>query len=215
MHWVDRGPEPDRLSAIRSRFKQRWIDHYQNGVGNRPTDARWREFHADLSRAFSGLCAYCEEPDKGEVDHFRPSSKFPHLVYEWTNWIFACHNCNQNKSNKWPDGGYINPCAEDVSERPERFFDFNVVSGEIIPRADISAEDQRKARQMRDDLDLNATYHLEERKKVISLIRRSLLVSIEGSEERQEFLIEVSARASMLSSLARALLEEQDFIIED
>ena len=98
-HWVDRGPEPDGLSVIRSRFKQRWIDHYQNGVGNRPTDARWREFHPALSRAFSGLCAYCEEPDKGEVDHFRPSSKFPHLVYEWTKLDFRLSQL-QSKPNQ-------------------------------------------------------------------------------------------------------------------
>ena len=68
---------------------------------------------------------------------------------------------------------------------------------------------------MIEDLDLNATYHLEERRKVISLIRRTLLVSIEDSEEQQEFLVEVSDRASMLSSLARALLEERGFIVDD
>ena len=29
------------------------------------------------------MCGYCEEETAGEIDHFRPVSKCPSLVYEW------------------------------------------------------------------------------------------------------------------------------------
>ena len=85
MHWVDRGPEPDGLAAVRLGRTNGWVAHYQNGVYNRPNDSEWRRFSDKLSEAFSGICGYCEERTAGEVDHFRPISRFPSLVYEWSN----------------------------------------------------------------------------------------------------------------------------------
>ncbi len=215
MHWVNRGQEPSRLEAIRSQFTPRWVEYYPSRSGSRPTDTRWRDFHNDLSRAFHGLCAYCEEPDKGEVDHFRPVSRCPNLVYEWTNWVFACHNCNQSKSNKWPSDGYIDPCAEEESERPEYFFDFNTTNGRLIPKESITIMNQQKTRQMIDDLNLNATHHLQMRLYSLDLIKSKLNDMIEDSHEGQAFLNSISDRDSLLSSLARALLEEHDFVIDD
>ena len=215
MHWVDRGEEPSRLEAIRRRLTQRWVDHYQDGVGSRPTDTGWRDFRDDLSRAFYGLCAYCEEEDKGEVDHFRPSSKFPRLVYEWTNWVFACHNCNQSKSNKWPVAGYIDPCASVESERPEHFFDFDTSNGEIIPKPNLSEGASDRAVQMINDLSLNAPHHVNRRKGRILFVGRRLREVIENSEEEQEFLGRITGRDFALSSFNHALLEEQGFIIDD
>lgn len=215
MHWVDRGAEPTELEAIRLRFTPGWVTYYQDGVGGRPGDARWRQFRGTLSRAFAGLCAYCEETDRGEVDHFRPVSKFPQLVYEWTNWLFACHNCNMVKSNQWPDDGYINPCAEDESERPERFFVFDTTDGKMIPNPDLSAGNRQKAQQMINDLDLNASHHIKERTYMLILIERSLLSLTENSDAEQEYLSRVIDRTSPLSSIARAFLAERGFIIDD
>ena len=97
MHWVDRGPEPTGLGAIRGRYTPRWIGYYRNGVGNRPTDSRWRDFRKYLGQRFHLQCGYCESICEGQVDHFQPKSRFPELVYEWSNWIFACSACNQAK----------------------------------------------------------------------------------------------------------------------
>ena len=119
MHWIDRGPEPRGLGEIRERYTPRWIGHYRDSVETKPTDSRWRDFHDELEQRFFGLCGYCESIDKGEVDHFHPKSRFPESVYDWSNWIFACHDCNQAKGDKWPGGGYVDPCAMDESCRPE------------------------------------------------------------------------------------------------
>ena len=119
MHWVDRGPEPASLSQVRERYTPRWIAYYRDDVGARPTDSYWRDFHDDLSQVFFNLCAYCEEICRGEVDHFRPKSRFPEQVYQWSNWVLACHDCNLWKSDKWPTGGYVDPCAKTAAARPE------------------------------------------------------------------------------------------------
>ena len=53
MHWVDRGPEPAGLEAVRTRYTPRWVDYFQ-GKGSKPSDSHWRDFRGDLCRAFSG-----------------------------------------------------------------------------------------------------------------------------------------------------------------
>jgi len=100
MHWVDRGPAPKGIPRYRRRYTQRWVNWYRKGKDRKPTDAYWRKFHDVLCAAFHGLCAYCEETCKGDVDHFRPKSKHPEVVYEWTNWLFVCHDCNNAKGEK-------------------------------------------------------------------------------------------------------------------
>ena len=211
MHWVDRGAEPSGLEAVRLQYTQEWIERNR---GRRPTP-RWQQFHSDLCRAFSGLCGYCEEIDKGEIDHFKPTSKFPALVYEWSNWIFSCHTCNQKKSNKWPAGGYVDPCAASESERPENFFDFNTLSKKLIPNPNTSPENQAKADGMIKDLGLNDPHHIKARAEKLYHIEHHLARLTEDSDEETEFLATITDRSFPLSSIARKLLEERDFAIAD
>ena len=213
MHWINRGAEPNGLAAVRSQYTQAWIDHYQRGAGSRPIP-RWRQFRSDLRSAFSELCGYCEEETAGEIDHFRPVSKCPSLVYEWSNWIFACPTCNREKSNKWPLEGYIDPCAGDESERPEQFFTFNTRTGELIPESGLSDSQGQRARQMIGDISLNASFHLKKRRRLLRELKYHLDRQTDDSED-EEYLSEKVDRESALSSLARALLEERGFIIED
>ena len=211
MHWVNRGVEPARVAAIRLQFTQRWIDHFQ-GTRIRPTDARWRGFHDELSEVFSGICAYCEEETRGEIDHFRPVSRFPRLVYEWSNWVFAC---NRMKSNQWPPDGYVNPCAEDEPDRPERYFALDTASGMLIPRTGIPVDHRQRALRMINDLDLNARYHLTRRTRWLRSIGVLFENQAENSEAGSQFLDDAVDRGSALSSIARTFLEECGFTIDD
>ena len=71
---------------------------------------------------------------RATVDHFKPLSRFPELAYAWSNWIFSCYRCNSdNKQDKWPASGYVDPSAADEREQPQRYFDYDVLTGEIIP----------------------------------------------------------------------------------
>ena len=161
MRWVDRGPEPDGVAGYAGRFTQGWIDYVENRVGPRPEDSHWREFRPALAGRSGGICWYCERQcsagDRAPtVDHFRPISRFPALAYEWSNWVFSCRRCNEdNKDNKWPETGYVDPCADVEAERPERYFDYDTATGEIIPKDGLARADRLKAVHTINDLGLN------------------------------------------------------------
>lgn len=209
MHRVDRGPAPGRLAGVRSRYTPRWIEHYRNGTGSRPSDSRWRDFRNDLSEAFFGLCGYCEESCLGVADHFHPKSKFPELVYDWSNWVFACHRgCNTAKGEKWPPGGYGDPCARSRLARPENFFAFDTRTGAIKPKDGLSPSRRKKAIQTRDDLDLNAPHHLKTRSAWVRALEQSLA---DPNTVPTEFLAWVADRSTQLSSIARVLLAERGY----
>ena len=165
MHWVDRGPEPPGLERIRNRYTDPWVRYYRHGVGNKPTDSYWLSFYADLEQRFLGLCAYCERIAKGETDHFHPKRRQPHLVYVWSNWIFACHECNHAKGDKWPPRGYVDPCAKSRPARPEHFFAFDTITAEVFPNPGLSQRRMEKAQRTIDDLQLNRRHNLKRRKK--------------------------------------------------
>ena len=165
MRWIDRGPEPDGVAGYARQFAQGWVDYFRHQHGGRPTDSYWREFRAALGLCSDGLCWYCERLCQAAsevggrsptVDHFRPLSRFPELAYEWSNWIFSCYRCNgENKQDKWPALGYVDPGAGDERERPERYFDYDLLTGEIVPHPSLAGDDRRKAEGTIADLGLN------------------------------------------------------------
>ena len=214
MHWVDRGDEPEGLEAIRERYTPRWVSYHRDRVGQSPNDSRWQDFSADLGKRFSGLCAYCEKSCKGEVDHFRPKSRCPDLVYEWTNWLFACHECNQAKGDKWPAQGYVDPCADTEAEHPENYFGFNIETAHIIPRSDLSAGRHDRAVKMIGALQLNAAHHLRTRLWLLDFLRDRFPVDtqvrtqVPPSDSLRRRLV---SRDTMLSSLTRAWLSERGY----
>ena len=215
MHWIDRGPEPAGLETIRLRYTPRWVAHYTEGIGAKPADSCWRGFHSDLCRAFAGLCAYCEEGGKGEVDHFRPKSKFPALVYAWSNWLFACSSCNQAKGAKWPPDGYINPCATALPERPENFFRFDTATGEILPAFGLISDRNDTAQKTIDDLSLNAVHHLRDRLEWLTLV--SAAVSGDPNNPAPDEKNDISfltSRATQFSSITRAWLAERGYPVD-
>ena len=212
MHWVDRGQEPDGLEQIWLHDTQRWIDYYRLGTRPKPRP-RWTDFKSDLIEVFSELCAYCEERQRGEVDHFQPKSRFPELVYVWPNWVLACHDCNQAKLAKWPDEGYVDPCAVSISERPESFFDFDIVSGEIVPKEDLSSDSRSKAKTMIDDLRLNDVHHLTNRLEWLCMISERIP---ENTDDQSSAIRSICARltspTARLSSVARAWLVKRGYL---
>ena len=164
MRWIDRGPEPGGVQEYGRRFTQGWVRYFQDGLGERPKDSHWREFRKVLSSRSGNVCWYCERlcfrdtEDGGKVptvDHFKPLSSYPRLAYKWRNWIFSCRRCNgENKGDKWPALGYVDPSAADEQDRPGRHFDYDADTGEIIPRSGLPTEARERALQTIDDLEV-------------------------------------------------------------
>jgi uncharacterized protein (TIGR02646 family) len=73
-----------------------------------------------------GYCAYCQVPvtashpgkTPGQVEHFKPKTRFPVLAYDVRNYFLSCAACNVAKGDKWPRGGYVRP---DRGKPEERF----------------------------------------------------------------------------------------------
>lgn len=210
MHWVDRGPEPHGLEEVRTSYTTGWVFHYCDDGAEKPSDSLWTRFRDDLRSRFHGICGYCEEETApGTLDHFRPKSKFPKLVYEWSNWVFACQPCNQSKGDKWPDDGYVDPCACLMSERPENFFDFDLDTGSILPGSLLSAERRSKSRKTIDEIGLNDSEHLKKRLAQIELAK-SLLSFLADTPhpDIEQYARRLTDRDHELSSVTRQAINE-------
>ncbi len=59
----------------------------------------WDKAKDQLLKESGGKCAYCESPTSvvayGDVEHFRPKSKYWWLAYCYENYLPACTICNQ------------------------------------------------------------------------------------------------------------------------
>ncbi len=164
MHWVERGPEPPGIQGYAQHYTRGWVDYFRNGVGGRPTDDFWRQFRNDLGSKTNGICWYCErqcsaDAQVGElapsVDHFKPRHRFPELTYSWNNWVFSCRRCNDEKADKWPVEGLVDPCDPDVLERPEQYFTYDWLTGEVLSRRDLPENARRRATDTISALNLN------------------------------------------------------------
>ena len=175
-------------------------------TGKKPFDDHWRRFIGDLRLVFFGLCAYCERGTKGVVDHFMPKSKFPDLVYIWSNWLFVCNDCNGTKGSRWPVLGYIDPCAEAIQKRPERYFDWDLETGHILVKRTLGTSDRQKARTMLKDLALNDGHHLTARLgwiEIASVFAEFWMTN--ASSELRARIVEFASRNRECSSIVRAV----------
>jgi uncharacterized protein (TIGR02646 family) len=62
------------------------------------------------------VCAYCQcylpHNDPGDVEHFRPKSRYWWLAYEFVNYLLSCAACNRNrKKEKFPLASGTPACA--------------------------------------------------------------------------------------------------------
>lgn len=69
--------------------------------------SRWKVVRDQLFAESNNKCAYCEATTKivspGDVEHFRPKSKYWWLAYCYDNYLVSCSVCNSTfKGNKFP-----------------------------------------------------------------------------------------------------------------
>lgn len=216
MHWIDRGPEPDGLGYIGAKYTDGWVQWYRHRIGKKPRDTAWTKFTEDLRRAFSGICAYCETSCRGEVEHFQPKSRVPELVYRWSNWLLACHDCNFSKGRRAAGRRYVNPCAKFWFGHPERYFTFNTETGRICPKDSLNRGSKEKAQRTICDLGLNDPHHMRNRREWIEMI--SGLTIDESGAFRADYRVEfahLASRDSPWSSIVRVWLSERGYSARD
>ena len=93
-----------------------------------PQYNEYQKYRPFLRLDFRQLCAYCERSEfvlggeeLFEIDHFRPTNRFPELTAHYANLYYACGKCNRHKGSTWPSESqlgkglrFADPCEEDM-----------------------------------------------------------------------------------------------------
>ena len=121
--------------AILNKQEALWLIAIKNAKNKKELDKAVNRYQHNkikeaLTRMFCGKCAFCESyienVDYGDIEHFKPKSKFPLEAVVWNNLLLSCKKCNGagQKGDAWPtdaEGGpLVNPCDEE----PNDFFSF-------------------------------------------------------------------------------------------
>jgi hypothetical protein len=88
----------------------------------------WKDAKPQLKLESAGKCAYCEAFTSvvahGDVEHFRPKSRYWWLAYCYDNYLYACQICNQvYKGDEFPVSG---PRLQEPPLPPEDLADADV-----------------------------------------------------------------------------------------
>lgn len=149
MRKLERGPVP------------RGLLNYKHGHDN------WSSVDADtkaevwnaLESMQGSKCAYCEATisiDSRHIEHFRQRSRYITFTFDWANLFGSCNreeSCGKHKDRCgfYPPEVLIKP---DI-DNPDDFFVF-VSDGTIVPRKDLSAPDNNRAKETLRILNLDA-----------------------------------------------------------
>lgn len=79
----------------------------RNEIEKQKFPSKWGVVKDQLLEETSRKCAYCESPTAvvayGDVEHYRPKSKYWWLAYNYDNYLVSCTICNQKyKKAKFP-----------------------------------------------------------------------------------------------------------------
>lgn len=130
-------------------------------------------------------CNYCEQSEAGDIEHIYPKSFFPESAFIWTNYLFACKQCNTGlKLDKcyviddannliylerglepiYKNIAFINPRIEN----PNSFMYLNMETWTFDILDEISIVDKFKAEKTIEILELNTKDILKEKREKIS-----------------------------------------------
>jgi uncharacterized protein (TIGR02646 family) len=206
---ITRAPEPavlakhkarwtmDLLAATTPEEKKRALSMYKKAA-----------IKAVLDSMFYSKCAYCESrlgvTDQGHIEHYRPSSIYPELAFDWDNLLLSCSECNgkQFKSDQFPrddEGGpLINPCSDDPNEHLQ--FEF-IEEAKLAVIKSIT----RRGLVTKDVLGLNRRPKLQQDRSnwisIISLLKQRAPDDPEAHAIYQEALLDSAEYAAFSRSL--------------
>jgi hypothetical protein len=118
------------------------------------------------------------------------------------------------KGDKWPVSGYVDPCARAQAARPERFFDFDTLTGEILVKEGLAQAQRYRAMRTISDLDLNAYHHLKKRLAWLTLVAKAIVTHAGNNPDYASLLREVTVRSAQMSSITRVKLTPMGYAID-
>lgn len=137
MIYVTPKPEPNDFNIKIRQKGNTWLINNPNYKINKLPNY-WVDCLDDLHAAYGGVCAYYgwyidKVSGACSVDHFHPKSdpNYQNVIYEWSNYRFACLNANRKKKD-FQD--VIDPFSPHVAGA----FELNLSSGEISHAPNLS-----------------------------------------------------------------------------
>jgi len=189
---VNRTVKPAVLESNETKWLGEYIialDKYQSNKNDASkkikvkTEKKYNnaEVKKALKVMFSSKCAYCESHishiDYGEIEHFKPKSKFPNSCFDWDNLLLGCSICNGKlfKGNKFPEveegGPFVNPVVENPNDFFEFDFDPNTGTANVIPKNTRGVTTEKELGLNRDDLVRHRS----------SMVRKMVVIAIKAS----------------------------------
>jgi uncharacterized protein (TIGR02646 family) len=152
------------------------------------------------------LCAYTEiDLDElgSHIEHIKPKSRYPECTFDYQNLIlsgfhsdelqhyayadrfgghFKCGDRSKREIDKYNPDLFISPLQADC----ENYFSYEV-NGLVQPNPNLSEEEKKHAIYTRDALNLNASYLVRERRKIIEEMLHIIIELLDNPEALRHF----------------------------
>ena len=128
----------------------------------------------------NSLCAYCERKlediQKLSIDHFKKRDLFPEETLEYTNLFISCptnNQCEKHKDNFGLSKEDYEKIIHPVFEEPEEYLTYDL-TGYILPKDNLDIQKKKKAEFTIKVFNLNNRALVEDRKKIINILKNYL-----------------------------------------
>lgn len=127
----------NKLWARDRRIQHRWEYFLRTDAGvpakNRSAaDAVRRQ----LDAMFHQKCCYCEKIITKDIEHFYPKTLYPNRMFQWTNLLRSCKDCNFEKRDEDPDvpldSSGRRTLLDPTVDRPEDYLRWDLLTGEPV-----------------------------------------------------------------------------------
>lgn len=125
MRFIPRDSLPRHVERHLAR-RQATVDERLPMPGDR-IDAAWRASRQSgyLRSAEEALkrmagprqrCMYCVDSQASDIEHFRPKSRYPELMFAWRNLLLVCTPCGRYKGHQFPMLRHRRPALLDPTQ---------------------------------------------------------------------------------------------------
>ncbi len=90
----------DHIADYKGRVKEGKILFSKRNRASNTTFSKVRKVLVEMCSG-ARRCAYCEDSVADQVEHIAPKDLYPEVVFVWENYLYACGQCNNPKSNQY------------------------------------------------------------------------------------------------------------------
>ncbi len=189
-------PEPEHFDRdVRQKGRQKLEELQIDATSPLPPKTKlpnlWKKVAPELRTRYR-FCAYTNikcSPCEGDVDHFKPKSKYPGLAYEWSNYRLALPAINRRKRDY---EGVLDPF-----EIKNEWFELKTLDGSIRPSAKAPKTFREKIQATIERLRLNVPSYCAYRLEFIGGYYRKE-ITVQYLKENAPFVYQALRRQKLL-----------------